>query len=254
MPQQQRNGLNGDWKPFFEAIGPENYLSESFTQNTLSEVDFVTDACALTPGMRVLDVGCGPGRHALEMARRGLFVTGVDFTERFIAWARTQAAEEHLSDRAEFVLSDARDFVRPGAFDAAVCLCEGAFTLLQADEDNVRVLRHIAASLKPGAPFLLTTLNGYRTIRRAGREETGTHVDPLTMVETTTPPQVSADAKDLNPDYALAGRHYIVPELVRMHREAGLAVEHVWGGTAGNWGRRPLDWDEIEVMLLSRKQ
>jgi hypothetical protein len=44
-----------------------------------------------------------------------------------------------------------------------------------------------------------------------------------------------------------------VPELLKMHHEAGLTVEHVWGGTAGRWGKRPLDWDEIEVMLLSRK-
>lgn len=239
----------GDWKSFFDAISAEDYLREGFTQNTLAEVDFLVDVCALTPGMRVLDMGCGPGRHSLELARRGFAVTGVDFTERFIAFAREQAAKEGLNDRAQFVLADARDFVRPVAFDAAVCLCEGAFALLQTDEDNVRVLRHIAASLRPGAPFLLTTLNGYRTIRRAGTD-TGIHLDPLTMVETWT-----ATSAGAVPDVRLRlpGRHYIVPELIKMHREAGLTAEHVWGGTAGNWGRRRLEWDEIEVMLLSRK-
>lgn len=241
--QEHRGG--GDWKPFFDAMRPEDYLAEGFTKNTLAEVDFVTDVCALTPGMRVLDMGCGPGRHALEMARRGLNVTGVDFTEGFVAFAQKQAAEEGIEERAEFVVADARDFVRPVTFDAAVCLCEGAFALLQTDEDNVRVLRHIAASLKPDAPFLLTTLNGYRTIRRAGHDAETT-LDPLTMVETWNP-------SDRPVTGHFAGRHYIVPELVKMHREAGLSVEHVWGGTAGNWGRRPLDWDEIEVMLLSRK-
>lgn len=235
-----------DWKPFFEALGPEKYLDESFAQHTLTEVDFIRDVCGLTategPPGRVLDMGCGPGRHSLELARQGLHVTGVDFTPSFIEFARSQARAEGLEARTEFVLADARDFVRPRAFDAAVCLCEGAFALLQTDEDNVRVLRHIAASLQPGAPFLLTTLNGYRTIRRAG-QESGTALDPLTMVETWRTPG----------DGALKGRHYIVPELLRMHRDAGLTVEHVWGGTAGHWGRRPLDWDEIEVMLLSRK-
>mgnify|MGYP001597305383 CR=1 FL=1 len=157
-----------DWKPFFEAIGPQKYLEESFAQHTLAEVDFLLDVCQLKPGMRVLDMGCGPGRHSLELARRGLSVTGVDFTDSFIEFAREAAANEELSGRAEFVLADARDFVRPVHFDAAVCLCEGAFALLQTDEDNVRVLRHIAASMKPGAPFLMTTLNGYRTIRNAG--------------------------------------------------------------------------------------
>lgn len=229
-----------DWKRFFEALGPERYLTEGFTQHTLAEVDFVLDVCELAPRARVLDMGCGPGRHALELARRGFQVTGVDFTEKFIEFAKENAAAESLTESAEFVLADARDFVRPLAFDAAVCLCEGAFALLQTDEDNVRVLRHIAASLKPGAPFLLTTLNGYRTIRRAGTETT---LDPLTMVE-TWPGDDSGE---------LQGRHYIVPELVKMHEAAGLSVESVWGGTAGRWARRTLDWDEIEVMFLSRK-
>lgn len=233
-----------DWKAFYETLGPERYLSESFAQHTLAEVDFIIDACGLVPGKRVLDVGCGPGRHTLELARRGLSVTGVDFAEKFIAFGRERAAAEGLEARTEFVLTDARDFVRPLAYDAAVCLCEGAFALLQTDEDNVRVLRHIAASLKPGAPFLMTTLNGYRTIRRAGVESGDTLLDPINMVETWH----AADAADLR------GRHYIVPELVKMHQEAGLTVENVWGGTAGRWARRPLDWDEIEVMLLSRKR
>ncbi|MGC4044109.1 MAG: methyltransferase domain-containing protein [Armatimonas sp.] len=228
-----------DWKPFFEAIGPQKYLEESFAQHTLAEVDFLLDVCQLKPGMHVLDMGCGPGRHSLELARRGVSVTGVDFTDSFIEFAREAAASEGLSDRAEFVLADARDFVRPVHFDAAVCLCEGAFALLQTDEDNVRVLRHIAASMKPGAPFLLTTLNGYRTIRNAGAEQV---VDPVTMVETWH-----------EGEGQFRGRHYIVPELIKMHREAGLSVEEIWGGTAGSWGRRSLDWDEIEVMLLSRK-
>lgn len=230
------------WKRFFEALGPEGYLSETFTKNTDAEVDFVMDVCGLTPGMKILDMGCGPGRHALGLAKRGLNVVGVDFSDKFIEFATAAAAECGVADRTEFVVADARDFVRARTFDAAVCLCEGGFALLQTDEDNVRVLRHIAASLKPGAPFLLTTMNGYRTIRLAG-SATDTVLDSTTMVESW----IQDDGTELK------GRHFIVPELARMHRQASLTVEAVWGGTAGTWGRRPLEWDEMEVMFFSRK-
>ncbi len=98
---------SSDWKRFFDAMTAEGYLREGFTQNTRAEVDFLVDACALAPGMRVLDMGCGPGRHSLEMARRGFRVTGVDFTEQFVAFGQQRAAEEGFPERAEFVLADA---------------------------------------------------------------------------------------------------------------------------------------------------
>jgi hypothetical protein len=43
------------------------------------------------------------------------------------------------------------------------------------------------------------------------------------------------------------------PELVLLFRLAGMTVLNMWGGTAGNWGRRPLDLDEIEIMAVARK-
>ena len=53
----------------------------------MQEVDHVVDALGLQPGMRVLDVGCGPGRHAHELARRGIVVHGIDISARFVELA-----------------------------------------------------------------------------------------------------------------------------------------------------------------------
>ena len=68
------------------------YLRYSFTKGTVQEVDFVVDALGLKPGDRVLDVGCGPGRHAHELARRGLVVHGIDISQRFIELADARSA------------------------------------------------------------------------------------------------------------------------------------------------------------------
>ena len=69
------------------------YLRNAFTKGTVQEVDFLVDALELRPGMRVLDAGCGPGRHALELARRGIAVVGVDASPDFVALARAAAGD-----------------------------------------------------------------------------------------------------------------------------------------------------------------
>ena len=60
------------------------YLRYSFTKGTMQEVDFLMRHLDLRPGQRVLDVGCGPGRHAHELARRGVVVHGIDISQEFI--------------------------------------------------------------------------------------------------------------------------------------------------------------------------
>ena len=71
------------FEPIAEHLGSA-YLRYSFTKGTVQEIDFVVGALGLQPGDRVLDVGCGPGRHAHELARRGFVVHGIDICQRFI--------------------------------------------------------------------------------------------------------------------------------------------------------------------------
>src|SRR3546814_11302338 len=74
--------------------------------------------------MRVLDVGCGPGRHAHALARRGMEVVGVDISQRFVDLASADAPPG-----ASFVRADARALTFDGEFHAAISLCQGAFGL-----------------------------------------------------------------------------------------------------------------------------
>src|SRR6476646_4447746 len=77
-------------------LGPA-YLRNAFTYGTEQEVAYLWDRLALQPWRRVLDVGCGPGRHSLALARRGIDVVGVDHSREFIDLARTAAREEGLN-------------------------------------------------------------------------------------------------------------------------------------------------------------
>ena len=85
-----------------------------------ADVDNLIALLGLEPGMAVLDLCCGVGRHSLELARRGFQVTAVDRTERYLERASQQAAADGLE--VEFVCEDMREFCHPGAFDVVLNL------------------------------------------------------------------------------------------------------------------------------------
>ena len=147
------------FEPVAEHLGSA-YLRYSFTKGTTQEVDFVIDALSLSHGDRVLDVGCGPGRHAHELARRGIVVHGIDISHRFVDLARSAAPPG-----ATFERLDARALPFDAEFDAAICLCEGAFGLMTGEGENELVLSGIAAALKPGGMLALSAFNGYYAVK-----------------------------------------------------------------------------------------
>src|ERR1700728_2789065 len=142
----------------FEALAAharDAYLRYSFTRGTEQEVAFLIEALGLRPGMRVLDVGCGPGRHAHALARLGMEVVGVDISAPFLAAAGV----------GRWVRADARrlPFSR-GSFDAAVSLCQGGFGLLGGHDDGA-VLVQMAQSVKDGGRIAVSAFSAYFAVR-----------------------------------------------------------------------------------------
>jgi SAM-dependent methyltransferase len=246
MPKRSRT----EWVDFFDGHAPF-YEQNCFTQNTTAEVDFLVAELGLLPGMAVLDVGCGTGRHAIELARRGLRVTGIDISPGMLAEARRNAEGQGV--QVQWIESDAQAFSLPDEFDAAICLCEGAFGLLGSADDPIgqpqAILRNVAGSMRTGGPCLFTVLNAYALARRHSRASVEQGLfDPLTLAERSE--CAAPGAMDGIP---LRERAFIPTELVLLFALAGIELNHIWGGTAGNWGRRPIDLDEIEIMVVGRK-
>jgi len=240
------------WKIFFNRHAP-NYMDEVFTKNTKKEVDFIEEELNLPKGSLILDVGCGTGRHAIELAKRGYKVTGIDISKEMLKEAKKRCREEAVS--VNFKQSDATDFKVEELYDACICLCEGAFGLLSEGEDplerDMKILRNINQALKPGAKFLLTALNGLRMIRIYNDEDVKNGVfDPINIVENHP---MSDYIKDAPEDLILREKGFVPTELIHMLKTMGFLVENIWGGTAGSWNREELKMDEMEIMIVSKK-
>ena len=230
----------GHW---FEAIAEHTgaaYLRYSFTKGTLQEVDFLVDALGLEAGMRVLDVGCGPGRHSNELARRGIEAHGVDISERFIEIARAERTG------ATFERLDARALPFDGEFDAVISLCQGGFGLLNGTEDDA-ALRGMARALKPEGRLACSAFSAYFQVRFL--EDSAFDADlGVNHERTTVKDEAGADA-----EFDLWTTCFTPRELRLLARSVGLEPEHVWSVGPGDYARRAPSIETYEFLLVARR-
>ena len=133
----------------------KTYDKESFTQGTAGECDFIEQELNNNKSLKILDVGCGTGRHSIELTKRGYSVTGIDFSEAQLAGAIEKAAKENL--KIDFQKHDARYLPFDKKFHTAIMLCEGGFPLMETDEMNFKILKSVTKSLKEKSKFIFTT-------------------------------------------------------------------------------------------------
>jgi SAM-dependent methyltransferase len=135
---------------FFTGVALEFWRRAMTPEQTRLEADFLAETLRCPAGASLLDVPCGNGRHAIELAQRGYCLTGVDSSDEFIAEAR---AATPLPVR--WLLADMRDLPRMAEFDGAYC-CGNSFCY-HDHEAALTFLRAVAAALKPAARFVLDT-------------------------------------------------------------------------------------------------
>lgn len=150
--------LKKQWyEELYENYG-KKYDNECFTQGTAGECDFIEKELNYDKSLGILDIGCGTGRHSIELSRRGYKVTGIDLSENQLYHARKKAEAAGLD--IPFIRHDARNLPFKEAFDVAIMLCEGGFSLMESDEMNYEILRNAAKALKTPGKLIFTALNG----------------------------------------------------------------------------------------------
>jgi SAM-dependent methyltransferase len=195
------------------------------------------EACVeLAPAARVLDLACGPGAHAIALARRGHRVTGVDSSPRLLARARAAAAREGA--RVEWVEADMRAFRRPETFDLA-CSLYASFGYFE-DRVNRRVLENVRASLVPGGSLVLDLLGREAAVRH-GQGRRQHEVEGVLYLEHSTvaddPPSLASDwtvVRDgVQQEFQARQRLYSGTELRDLLLSVGFAGVRLAGGLDG---------------------
>ncbi|MBI2267274.1 MAG: class I SAM-dependent methyltransferase [Armatimonadetes bacterium] len=221
---------------FWETFRPI-LLGETRYSAAAKEVQDVIALGRISVRSSLLDLCCGTGRHALEFARQGFQVTGVDRTEKYLEIARKQAHEEGLS--LELVKEDARSFSRPNAFDGAINLFT-SFGYFEDPEDDRRVLRNLHRSLKTGAPFVID-LMGKEILARVFKERDWLEEDGLIMLEERKLHKNWSWIENRwiilkngeRKDFELSHRLYSAFELEQILKECGFEEISVYGDLAG---------------------
>lgn len=219
------------YEELYEAFAA--YGEEPYVQNTAAEVDFIEQAIAYDRAKSILDVGCGSGRHSLELARRGYGVLGTDLSEAMLRQGRRVAAAENIV--VQFVACDARELYFEGEFDVGIMLCEGAFALMEDDDMDRRILSNIAWALKPGGELIMTAPNAACMIAQPSSET----FDLVTLREFFNLEQTKPDGTQKILD--CWQRYYTCPELKWLLGQAGFRQIEFFACTGEGYkrGKKP---------------
>lgn len=144
------------WSTYFDDVFLRIYRPLKDDAGTAAEVDGLCELLGLEEGARILDVGCGWGRHSLELARLGFQVTGLDLSARLLEEAANAARAEGLE--IEWVQGDMRKMAFDARFDAAISMFS-SLGYFDSEEDDLAALRGMREAVVPGGRLLLETMH-----------------------------------------------------------------------------------------------
>ncbi|MBN2365240.1 MAG: class I SAM-dependent methyltransferase [Calditrichaeota bacterium] len=240
----------------------EKYDSEVFTQGTIGECDFIEKEINYDKTKKILDIGCGTGRHSIELAKRGYQVTGIDLSESQLKSARQKAAEQSL--KIDFQIHDARNPHFADEFDLEIMLCEGGFPLMETDEMNFQILQNAENALKPNGKFIFTTLNGlfplFHSVKdflaSQKKEGNASYRDNTFDLMTFRDHNITEIVDDAGNKKSLKSneRFYVPSEITWLLKSLHFKTIDIFGAKLGAFSRNDgLTTEDFEMLVIAEK-
>jgi SAM-dependent methyltransferase len=239
------------------------YDNEPFVQGTMGECDFIEKEINYDKSLKIIDIGCGTGRHCIELAERGYSVIGIDLSEPQIKRAKEKAGEQGLE--VVFYKHDARNLPFKDEFDAALMLCEGGFSLMETDEMNFEILKNATKALKDKGKFIFTTLNGLFPLFHSVKEFYESHqkdgqsqckdcsFDLMTFRDHNT--AVIEDDSGNKRELKCNERYYVPSEITWHLKTLGYKKIDIFGAKLGAFSRNhKLTTEDFEMLVVAEKQ
>lgn len=249
------------YESLFENYG-QKYDRENFAQGTIGECDFIEQEIGFNKSLKILDIGCGTGRHSIELSKRGYNITGIDLSDSLLTKAREKAEKQGL--KIDFLKYDARNLPFNNEYDLVIMLCEGAFPLMETDEMNYEILRNAAMSLKERGKFIFTTLNGlfplYHSVEEfcASNSEAGNAAyrsntfDLMTFRDHNITEFVDDDGN--KKELECNERYYVPSEITWMLKTLGYTKIEIFGAKLGAFSRTDkLTTEDFEMLVVAEK-
>lgn len=252
-------------KQWYESLF-ENYAlkyeQEVFTQGTLGECDFIEKEINYNKSLRILDLGCGTGRHSIELTKRGYNVFGVDLSESQINRAKENA--KILGLKIDFSIRDARALSFENEFDLIIMLCEGGFPLMETDEMNFQILQNATKALKNNGKFIFTTLNGlfplFHSVKDflAQNSENGgatydKHSFDLMTFRDSNITSIEDDSGNIR-ELECNERYYVPSEITWLLKSLGYKTVDIYGAKLGAFSRDDkLTTEDYEMLVIGSK-
>ena len=256
------NNIQKQWyESLFENYGHQ-YDRENFTHGTIGECDFIEKEIKFDKTLKILDVGCGTGRHAIELTKRRYDVTGVDLSESQLKRAKEKAVASGLT--IDFQRQDARNLPFNDEFDVAIMLCEGGFSLMENDEMNFAILKSVTNALKSDAKFIFTTSNGLfpvfhsvdnfhaETVEEGNSVCKDNRFDFMTFRMNSI---VDFEDDDGNKKTLECNERYYVPcEITWLLKSLGYKTIDIFGARLGEFSREhQLTTEDFEMLVIAEK-